>query len=61
MFAKKFILALFSSAFFRLHNRPRFVLICFAWEIKGFYQSSFRIEVDFRDIMNASPNILAKN
>ena len=33
----------------------------FAWEIKSFYQSSFGNEVDFRDIMNGSPNILAKN
>ena len=39
----------------------RFLLICFAWEIKGFYQSSLGNEVDFRDIMNVSPNILAKN
>ena len=30
-------------------------------EIKGFYQSSLGNEVDFRDIMNVSPNILAKN
>ena len=33
----------------------------FAREIKDFYQSSIRNEVDFRDLMNASPNILAKN
>ena len=39
----------------------RFLLICFAREIKGFYQSSLGNEVDFRDIMNVSPNILAKN
>ena len=32
----------------------RFLLICFAWEIKGFYKSSLGNEVDFRDIMNAS-------
>ena len=31
-----------------------------AREIKGFYQSSLGKEVDFRDIMNVSPNILAK-
>ena len=39
----------------------RFLLICFDREIKGFYQSSLGNEVDFRDIMNVSPNILAKN
>ena len=39
----------------------RFLLICFDREIKGFYQSSFGNEVDFTDIMNVSPNILAKN
>ena len=39
----------------------RFLLICFAREIKGFYQSSLGNEVDFRDIMNVSLNILAKN
>ena len=39
----------------------RFLLICFDREIKGFYQSSLWNEVDFMDIMNVSPNILAKN
>ena len=29
--------------------------------MKGFYQSSLGNEIDFRDIMNVSPNILAKN
>ena len=37
------------------------LLICFDREIKGFYQSSLENEVDFMDIMNVSPNILAKN
>ena len=37
-----------------------FLLNCFVREIKGFYQSSLANEVDFRDIMNVSPNILAK-
>ena len=36
-------------------------LNCFVREIKGFYQSSFGNEVDFTDIMNVFPNILAKN
>ena len=39
----------------------RFLLNCFVREIKGFYQSSFGNEVDFRDIMNVFLNILAKN
>ena len=40
----------------------RFLLNCFVREIKGFfYQSSLENEVDFRDIMNVSPNILAEN
>ena len=39
----------------------RFLLNYFVQEIKSFYQSSFGIEVHFRDIMNISPNILTKN
>ena len=39
----------------------RFLLICFTREIKGFYRSSFGNDVDFTNIMNISPNILAKN
>ena len=39
----------------------RFLFICFAREIKGFYRSSLGNEVDFTDIMNVSPNILARN
>ena len=39
----------------------RFLLNCFFWETKGFHQSSLGNEVDFRAIMNLSPNILAKN
>ena len=39
----------------------RFLLNCFVREIKGFYQSYLRNEVDFGDIMNVSPNIFAKN
>ena len=38
----------------------RFLLNCFLREIKGFYQSSFENEVDFRDIINVSLNISAK-
>ena len=39
----------------------KFLLICFAWEIKGFYQRFLGNQVDFRDIMNVSPNIFARN
>ena len=39
----------------------RFILISFAREIKGFYQSSLGNEVDFRGIINVFPNILDKN
>ena len=39
----------------------RFLLICFARETKGFYLSSLWSEVDFRDMMNISLNILTKN
>ena len=39
----------------------RFRLICFSRKTKGFYQSSLENEVHFADIMNVSPNILAKN
>ena len=39
----------------------RFLLNCFVWEIKGFYQSSLGNEVDFRAIMNVFPEILGKN
>ena len=38
-----------------------FILIWFARETKGFYQSSLGNEVGFRDIINFSPSILAKN
>ena len=58
IFRETFILAVFSSHY---STKPclRFLLICFVREIKGFYQSSLRNEIDFRDIMNVSPNILA--
>ena len=39
----------------------RILLIYFTREIKGFYQSSLGNEVDFRDIMNVSQNVLPKN
>ena len=39
----------------------RYILIFFARDIKAFYQSSLGNEVDFRDILNVSPNILVKN
>ena len=61
IFGKTFILVLLSSAVFRLQNCLRFLLSCFVREIKDFYLSSLGNEVDFRDIMKVSPNILAKN
>ena len=39
----------------------RFLLICFARVIKGFYSRSLGNEVDLTDIMKIFPNILAKN
>ena len=39
----------------------RFLLICFSREIKNFCKSSLENDVDFTDITNVSPNILAKN
>ena len=44
-----------------LSSANRFLLNCFVREMKGFYQSSFGNEVDFRDIINVSSNILAEN
>ena len=46
-----------------LSTKPclRFLLNCCVRKIKGFYQSSLGNEVDFRDIMNVSPDISAKN
>ena len=59
IFGEKFILALLCLAVFRLSVFK--ISFCFAWERKGFWQSSLGNEVDFRDIMNVSLNILAKN
>ena len=47
IFGETFILALLCSAVFRLQS--------------NFYQSSLENKIDFRDITNVSPNILAKN
>ena len=49
------------SCFSSIKPCLRFLLNCFVREMKGFYQSSFGNEVDFRDIMNVSLNILAEN
>ena len=57
IFGETFTLALSPSVAFHL----KFLLICFAQEIKAFYRSSVGNEVDFTDIINISPNILAKN
>ena len=59
---KTFILVLLSSAVFLLQNRVSGAFLnSFVREIKGFYQRSLGNEADFRDIINVSPNILAKN
>ena len=39
----------------------RFLIICFAQEIKDFHEKYLGNDVDFRDIMNVFPNILDKN
>ena len=51
-----FILTLLASALFHLQKLSS-DLFLFCWETKGSYQSSLN-EVNFRDIMNVSPNIL---
>ena len=62
IFGGTFILALLSSAIFRLQNHVSDLFwSCFAQDIKGFYQSSLGNEVDFGDIMKVSPNIFAIN
>ena len=61
IFGKTFILAFLSSAVFRPQNRFSDFLSCFVRETKGFYQSSLGNEVDFRDMINVSPDILNKN
>ena len=40
-----------------LSTKPclKFLLNCFVWDIKGFYQSSLGKEVDFGDIMDVFP------
>ena len=60
IFGETFTLALFSCL---SSTKPclKFLLICFAQEIKDLGRlSSLGNEVDFREIMNISPNILAK-
>ena len=60
IFGEKFILALLCLAVFRLSVfKIPFNLFCMGK--KRLLQSSLGNEVDFRDIMNVSLNILAKN
>ena len=61
IFGETFILALVFSCLLSTKPCLRFLLICFAQEIKGYYQSSLGNEVDLTDIMNVSPNISAEN
>ena len=44
-----------------LSSTKPFLRFRFVREIKDFYQSSLGNEVDLGDILNVSPNILAKN
>ena len=55
-----FRIYVFSSVLFT-KQCLRFLLICFVREIKGFCHSSLGNEVDFGDILNVPPYILAKN
>ena len=50
----------FSKLVGKVNFSERVVLICFARQTKGFYQSSLGNGVGFREIMNGSPNILAE-
>ena len=54
-----FGITVFSSYWF---TKPflRFLLICFTWAIKAFYQSSLGNEVDLMDIINVSQISLLK-
>ena len=49
------------SCLLRKKHCLRFLLICSTQEIKGSYRRSLGTEADFMDILNVSPNILAKN
>ena len=49
------------SCFSSTKSYLRFLLACFAREIKSFCQRSLRNKVNIRKIMNVSPNILVKN
>ena len=51
----------FSSVAFSCLSSTKRCQNCFVLEIKGFYQIFLGNEVDFSDIINVSPNILAKN
>ena len=57
---KRFILALLPSAVFRLEKRVSDFFIYFFLGDKRL-SSEFLRKFDFRDIMNVSPKILAKN
>ena len=61
IFGETFILAYYLQLSFVYKTMSQISFILFFREIKGFYQSSFGNEIDFRDVINVSPNILAKN
>ena len=49
------------SCFFSTKSFLRLFFFLLSQEIKGFYQNFLENKVDFRDIMNVSPNILVEN
>ena len=61
IFGETFILALPSSVVFRLQIVSQISFNLFCSGDKRFYQSSLGNEVDFRDIINVSPSILARH
>ena len=61
IFKETYILTLSSSAVFGLQNHVSNFLICFAGEVKGFYQISTKNEIDFTDVMYISLNISAQD
>ena len=63
---KKKVLPAARVTFFAMQviGNKQFFKVCvnfFSWAIKGFYQSSLWNEFDFTNIINVSPNILAKD
>ena len=61
IFGQTFILALlFSAVFYKTVSQTSLNLFCLGDKKADLYQKSLGNEVDFRDISNFAPNILAK-